>query len=141
MAQFINPFPGNLPLRKIDNNELVRALRMNMAAELEATHLYTAHAEATDNQVAKKILLDIADEEKVHMGEFLRLVEMFTGDEGEFLLEGAKEVDFKARGLTNASNTSPHFNPLDPLGLGEAVKQVVADLVSNLPQIAPPRKK
>ncbi len=125
MAQFIQPFPGMVPDRKMTNGELIRAIRMNVAAELEAIHLYTAHADATDNAVAKKILLDIADEEKVHAGEFQRLIQMFTGNEGKFTLQGANEVDEKTEGVRGPLNTSPDFNPLDPLGI---LQPVVKDM-------------
>jgi rubrerythrin len=77
--------------------ELIRAIRLNLAAEEEAVHLYLAHADATDHPLAKKVLVDIANEERVHAGEFLRLLEILTGDEGEFMTQGAKEVDDMAK--------------------------------------------
>jgi rubrerythrin len=99
MPEFLNPFTGVVPGRKLTDGELARAIRENMAAELEAVHLYQAHAEATDNQLAKKVLLDIADEERVHIGEFLRLVSILVPDEPQKLAEGAAEVDAVAAGL------------------------------------------
>jgi rubrerythrin len=134
MPQFINPFAGMVPARKMDREELIRALRQDHAAEEEAIHLYTAHADATDNPVAKKILLDIADEEKVHAGEFLRLIEMLTGDEGKFILEAAYEVDQKTEGLRTPQTISPNFNVLDPLGLMNTI-------VQDVERIAEPAKK
>ncbi len=131
MPQFISPFVGMTPARKLNNEELIRAIRMNVAAELEATHLYTAHAEATENLVARKILLDIADEEKVHAGEFLRLIEMFSGDEGQFLLQGAREVDQKTQALRSPMYVSPNFNPLDPLGLLEPVRRDLSRIIAS----------
>ena len=44
--------------------ELTRALRMCLSAEEEAVHLYEALADATEDALAKKVLKDIADEEK-----------------------------------------------------------------------------
>ena len=52
-----------------------------------------AQADATDNALAKKVLTDIANEERQHAGEFMRLLQFLTGDEDEWLAEGAKEVD------------------------------------------------
>ena len=75
------------------HEELVRAMRLNVAAEEEATFVYMAHAEATDHPLAKKVLIDIANEERVHIGEFNRLIQILTGDEEQFLAEGAAEVD------------------------------------------------
>jgi rubrerythrin len=93
MPEFVNPFSGKVPDRKLTHEELIRAVRLNLAAEHEAVHLYMAHAEATDHPLAKKVLVDIANEERVHAGEFERLLEILTGDEQRWLAEGRDEVD------------------------------------------------
>jgi len=93
MPEFLNPFSGKLPDRKLTTEELVRAIRLDLAAEHEAVHLYMAHAEATDHPLARKVLTDIANEERVHAGEFARLLEILTGDEDKWLTEGAEEVN------------------------------------------------
>jgi len=49
MPEFVNPFSGMAPDRKMTNAELIRALRLNIAAEEEAIHLYEAHAVAFCN--------------------------------------------------------------------------------------------
>jgi rubrerythrin len=93
MPEFVNPFSGKVPDRKLTHEELIRAIRLNLAAEHEAIHLYMAHAEATDHPLARKVLIDIANEERVHAGEFERLLEILTGDEDRWLAEGREEVD------------------------------------------------
>lgn len=93
MANFSEPFVGNVPDRKMTLEELVRAMRLNVAAEEDATSLYMAHAEATDHPLAKKVLIDIANEERVHVGEFNRLIQILTGDEDRWFADGAAEVD------------------------------------------------
>ncbi|MGB6838117.1 MAG: ferritin family protein [Dehalococcoidia bacterium] len=93
MPEFLNPFSGKVPDRKLTLEELTRAIRLDLAAEHEAVHLYMAHAEATDHPLAKKVLIDIANEERVHAGEFARLLSILTEDEDKFLAEGAQEVD------------------------------------------------
>ena len=98
MPDFSNPFSGNVPNRMMTTEELIRALRLNVAAEEEATFLYMAHAEATDNPLAQKVLLDIANEERVHVGEFTRLIHLLTGDEETYMARGAAEVDAMAAG-------------------------------------------
>jgi len=98
MPEFVNPFTGVVPGRKMTDTELLRALRLNLSAEEEATHLYLAHADATDNELAKKVLIDIANEERVHAGEFQRLISILANDEDAFLAEGAREVDEMAAG-------------------------------------------
>lgn len=93
MPEFVNPFSGKVPDRKLTMGELIRAIRLNVAAEHEAIHLYMAHAEATDHPLAKKVLIDVANEEREHVGEFNRLLEILTGDEDKYLAEGREEVD------------------------------------------------
>jgi rubrerythrin len=94
MPEFVDPFKGRLPDRMLSLGELIRAIRLDLAAEEEAIHIYTAHAEATDNALAKRVLLDIADEERVHAGEFSRLLSILTeGEEDRLLAEGAQEVN------------------------------------------------
>jgi uncharacterized protein len=99
MPEFVNPFSGKVPDRKLTRAELIRAIRLNVAAEHEAVHLYMAHAEATDHPLAKKVLVDIANEERVHVGEFSRLLEILTGDEEQWLANGKDEVDEMAAKL------------------------------------------
>jgi rubrerythrin len=99
MPEFVNPFSGKVPDRKLTTEELVRAIRLDLAAEHEAVHLYMAHADATDHPLAKEVLIDIANEERVHAGEFARLLQILTGDEDTFLAEGVEEVDEMAAEL------------------------------------------
>jgi len=91
MPSFANPFAGNVD-RKMTNQELAQALRLDIAGELEAIYLYDAHAEATDDPVAKKVLRDIRDEEKQHMGELITLMRYLDPTEMELFEHGAKEV-------------------------------------------------
>lgn len=93
MPEFVNPFSGVTPGRKITFRELTRAIRLSLAAEEEAVHLYEAIADATDNELAKKVLQDVADEERVHAGEFQRLLNLLLPDEERLMTEGATEVD------------------------------------------------
>ena len=93
MPEFVNPFSGVVPERKMTDAELARALRLNLAAEEEAVHVYEAHADTTDNELARRVLHEIADEERVHAGEFQRLLNILVADEEKLLAKGAAEVD------------------------------------------------
>ena len=53
MPEFVNPFSGKVPERKLTLEELIRAIRLNIAAEQEAVHLYMAHADATDHPLLR----------------------------------------------------------------------------------------
>jgi rubrerythrin len=93
MPVFGSPFSGSANSRKLTDKELVRAIRFMVAAEYEATQLYCQLAESTDNKLAVKVLQDIANEELVHAGEFLRLLRELAPDEEEFYSQGAIEVE------------------------------------------------
>jgi len=93
MPQFGSPFSGLANDRKLTDEELVRAIRFSMAAEYEAIQLYMQLAESTDNKLAVEVLKDIADEERVHAGEFLRLLRELAPDEEKFYAKGAGEVE------------------------------------------------
>jgi len=93
MPEFGSPFSGLKHERKLSDEELVRAVRFMVAAEFEAVQLYMQLAESTENKLARAVLKDIADEERVHAGEFLRLLKELAPDEYKFYDEGAKEVE------------------------------------------------
>jgi rubrerythrin len=93
MPEFGNPFSGLKKDRKLTSEELIRAIRFMIAGEYEAIQLYMQLAESTDHQLAQEVLKDIADEERVHAGEFLRLLKELSPDEEKFYREGAKEVE------------------------------------------------
>ena len=93
MPEFGNPFLGLSNGRKLTEAELIRAIRFMVAAEYEAVQMYMQLAESIDNELAAEVLKDIADEERVHAGEFLRLLKELAPDEEKFYAEGAEEVE------------------------------------------------
>ena len=105
MAEFVNPFSGKVPDRKLTKEELLRAIRLDLAAEQEAVHTYLAHADATDDPLAKAVFIDIANEERTHAGEFARLLAILS-DEDQYTAKGAMEVDELAAQLAAPSGAS-----------------------------------
>jgi len=99
MPDFGNPFSGVAKGEKITHEELIRAIRFMIAAEYEAIQLYMQLAESTDNKLAINVLKDIADEERIHAGEFLRLLKELAPDEENYYSEGAEEVEEEIRNL------------------------------------------
>ena len=63
MPDFDTAFSGMASGRKLTNTELVRAIRLMIAAEYEAVQLYVQLAESTDNELASAVLRDISEEE------------------------------------------------------------------------------
>lgn len=68
-------------------------LRAGIVAELDAINLYEQLAAMTANRNIKQILLDIAKEEKTHVGEFQALLLEADKEQERELEEGRKEVD------------------------------------------------
>ena len=104
MPDFGNAFSGLAAGRKLTPEELVRAVRFMVAAEYEAVQMYVQLAESTDNVLAKTVLMDIADEEIVHAGEFLRLLKELAPTEEALYAEGSLEVQEMIDGLKGAAN-------------------------------------
>jgi rubrerythrin len=78
-------------LTKADlNREILRAA---VIAELDAINLYEQMAALTDDKNLKKVLLDVAKEEKEHVGEFQALLLMHDKEQVEELEDGRKEVE------------------------------------------------
>ena len=88
-------------------------LRLNLSAEEEAVHLYLAHADATDNELAKKVLIDVANEERVHKGEFQRLISILSREEDGFLAQGADEVNELTAGAEPAQTAQLKPKPVE----------------------------
>ena len=118
MPEFSSAFSGLTSDRKLTPSELVRAIRFMIAAEYEAVQLYTQLAEATDNVLAKNVLMDIADEERVHAGEFLRVLKELVPDEETKYEEGAAEVEEEFMGGGGAESAAEKPTPADSPGDG-----------------------
>lgn len=92
MPQFADPFSFNVD-RKITKEELIQAIRVDIAGELEAIYLYDAHINATDDEIVKEILADIRDEEKLHAGQLTRLLNYLDPDGETHFNDGIAESD------------------------------------------------
>lgn len=92
MPDFGNPFAGMAADRKLTKAEVIRAIRFLIAAEYEAVQLYVQLAESVDDPLTKAVLTDIADEEKVHAGEFLALLKTLAPEEEAWYQQGEREV-------------------------------------------------
>jgi rubrerythrin len=83
-----------IDLAKVKKEDLDREiLRAGMIAELDAINFYEQMAALTENENIRKVLLDIAKEEKTHMGEFQTLLLMEDEEQKEELKEGEEEVE------------------------------------------------
>jgi rubrerythrin len=126
MPDFRNPFDVLKNDRLLTHDELVRAIRFMIAAEYEATQLYEQLAESTDEALAQNVLRDIANEERVHAGEFLRLLKELQPDEEGFYQQGAQEVENEFLNKNGAmSDASSKNSSSQGLGVGSLQSQPV----------------
>jgi rubrerythrin len=68
-------------------------LRAGIIAELDAINLYEQMAALTQRKDIKAILMDIAKEEKTHVGEFQTMLLRIDKEQQRELEEGKKEVE------------------------------------------------
>ncbi|MDD1716257.1 MAG: rubrerythrin [Methanolinea sp.] len=106
MPEFATAFSGMNSDRNLTHSELVRAIRLMVTDEYEAIQVYTQLAESIDHPLAREVLLDIADEERVHAGEFLRLLQELAPEEADFYAQGAREVEDQIASMKGAGKVS-----------------------------------
>ena len=88
----LSQIPINLD--KVDPKDLDKEiLRVAIIAELDATNLYEQLANMTESENLKEVLLDIAKEEKTHVGEFQALLLKEDEEQEHELAKGKAEVD------------------------------------------------
>ena len=81
-------------LEKVNKKDIDKEiLRIAIIAELDATSFYEQMANMTANENIKKILLEVAREEKTHVGEFQSLLLKEDEEQEEELAKGKAEVD------------------------------------------------
>lgn len=81
-------------LSKVNKEDLDKEiLRVGMIAELDAVSLYEQMAAMTEDGNIKKVLLDIAKEEKTHIAEFETLLLKIDQEQARENKEGRKEVE------------------------------------------------
>ncbi|MFO7793056.1 MAG: ferritin family protein [Candidatus Saliniplasma sp.] len=83
--------PIDLKKLKKENSDK-EILRFALAAELDAINFYEQMADYTENDHLKQVLLDVAEEEKEHVGEFQTLLLKLDKQQVEMLKEGKEEV-------------------------------------------------
>ncbi len=81
-------------LEKVNKKDLDKEiLRLAVIAELDATSLYEQMAGMTTNENIKKVLLEVAREEKTHVGEFQALLLKEDKEQEQELAKGKAEVE------------------------------------------------
>ena len=127
MADFSDPFVFLVP-RKMSPEELVRALRMDIADEIEAINVYESHLNATDNENARRVLAHVIGEEKEHLAEFLEVVKQLDPEQLQELEEAPADVAaiVAQRPESNADQSAPQAAPPSP-SVGSLIERDGAD--------------
>lgn len=92
MPEFSTPFSVKQSDRKLTKEELIRAIRFNIAAEYEAIQIYEQLSESIDNEDIKKVLDEVAEDEKVHVGCFKKALDILYPKEQDYIKQGEKEI-------------------------------------------------
>ncbi len=79
--------------KKLNKEGVAQALRLAIIGELDAINLYLQLAYAIEDPVIARILRDIAEEEKVHVGELLEILKRVDEEQAKALEKGAREVE------------------------------------------------
>lgn len=83
-----------IEIDRIDEEDLDKQiLRLAIIAELDAINLYEQLANMTEDENIRTILLDVAREEKTHVGEFMALLLNLDEEQVEELEAGKEEVE------------------------------------------------
>ncbi len=92
--KLVNTMLSKIPfdLKALEDKKDAELLRIGIIAELDAINLYEQLASLADNELIKRVFLDIAKEEKEHLGEFLKLLREHDSEISDALKEGAQEV-------------------------------------------------
>jgi rubrerythrin len=83
-----------IDLSEIDTKNVDKEiLRASIIAELDAINLYEQMASLTKSEAIKANLLDVAREEKTHVGEFHALLLQIDSEQVDELAHGKREVE------------------------------------------------
>ncbi|PWL75865.1 rubrerythrin [Candidatus Gastranaerophilales bacterium] len=98
MPEFATPYSVKRSERKLTNEELIRAIRFSIAGEYEAIQLYEEIAETIDNEEAKRLLNEIAGDERVHAGNLHYLLNLISPEDARGHKEGVEEAEKVIKG-------------------------------------------
>lgn len=136
------------PIKSEDygTDETERAVRQGAIAELDATNMYQQIADSVNDSKVKDLFLDIADEEKVHTGEFMKALDTLDPQDAKSEAKGEKEAAEKMgidEALNDLHSRFPELNEAGPVlsAFQSAGKQVLSNIANKFgvqqPQPAP----
>lgn len=106
MVQIGDPMVGTAP-HQLTAHELVQALRVDLAGELEAIIGYEAHINAATDPRVKQVLQHISDEEKQHVGKIQQLIALLSPNDEALTQKGRQSVATQPQPAIASSPTAP----------------------------------
>lgn len=91
--KFIYEGMSSIPTKLAEYTSDSEVLRAAIIAEYDAINLYLQMANIVKNDKIKSVLIDIAKEEKVHVGEFEELLRRIDDSHIESEKKGQKEIE------------------------------------------------
>ncbi len=76
----------------LSGDAIAQAIRLAIIGELDAINLYLQLAEVISDEGVKEVLKEIAEEEKVHVGELLEVLKLVDEEQVKALAKGREEV-------------------------------------------------
>jgi len=133
---FSDPFVGMTPGKKLSTEELLRALRISVASELDAINIYQAVIDCIDDENVKQVFAHIRDEEKEHYAEFTAAVNYLDVVQREKFTEPHPELGINA-GVAQVVPSTP-IEPVEeePHAAGAAAGGQAQEPVSTAPQFS-----
>lgn len=92
MPSFTTPFTAPAHSLPPDDHTIIRAVRFQIAAELEAVNQYDEIIRTSSNPLVKEVLRSILLEEKTHVGELLALLYSISPIDRSLAADGESEV-------------------------------------------------
>ncbi len=93
MPEFCNIKKIKTPKEKLSKVEVLRAIKFGIASEFESIQIYQQIMESTESDEVKKVLSEIAEDEKKHAGGLFRLLEILSPEDAKLYKAGAAETD------------------------------------------------
>lgn len=80
------------PTKKLNKEEVIRALQFGIASEYETIQIYQQIMASTDNDAVKTVLTDLTNDEMHHAGALLKLIHILAPDVAAQYEHGADKV-------------------------------------------------
>ena len=99
--------------KPLSKEEIAQALRWAIEAELDAINFYEQFARFIEDEKLKSVFLDVAREEKAHVGEFMALLLHLDSEQVGELKDGFEEVEEMTGIKTELSSGDPEAGIAD----------------------------